>query len=445
MTTVFQEQFIKHFNIFLEQLKVIFSKDDTILILNNIHALSDMDKLQSGEKFNILFTDELFDQFIKNKIKVFSHKDPKTKDISESLFGSNFCLKNLLNNQPENVKAVIWTHLHTIYFMSELQKSSDIINTERISILSKMLHINNPTEQSNEDTSNKPTPKNVSKKLHDILGVDVNKDTTEMIDEIVASFEKIMNKTSKTNPISSIMEISKLISVKYADKINNGEIEIDKLMEAISKKVPGMDKMMDQMMNVMKTEKVKPKEKVVIDENFSTALVEVGKKDDDSGGMKFGSMLKMADQFGVIPGGKKSEGGMANMMSSMMSGMQSNGNNMPDISSMMKSMNNGEMPDVSSMMASMNDGKLPDISEMIKTMMPQGENGPNMEKIVGMMQKMQTSKTPEQAAELKAEMDTFMQSELGVDMTELNQQIDSFTNNLKEADENTQENNKDTQ
>ena len=432
MTTVFQEQYIKHFNIFLEQLKVIFSKDDTILILNNIRAYDDIDKLKSGEKFNNLFTDELFDQFIKNKIKVFSHKDPKTKDLSESLFGSDFCLKNLLNNQPDNVKAVIWTHLHTIYFMSELQKSSDNINTERISLLSKMLHINNPTEESNEEPSNKPTPKNVSKKLHDILGVDVNKDTTEMIDEIVASFEKIMNKTSKTNPISSIMEISKLISVKYADKINNGEIEIDKLMEAISKKVPGMDKMMDQMMNAMKTEKVKPKEKVVIDENFSTALVEVGKKDDDNSGMKFGSMLKMADQFGVIPGGKKSDSGMAGIMSSMMSGMQSNGdNNLPDISSMMASMNNG--------------GGLPDISEMMKNMMPKGENGPNMEKIVGMMQKMQTATTPEQAAELKAEMDTFMQTELGVDMTELNQQIDSFTNHLKEAEENTQENNKDTQ
>jgi hypothetical protein len=338
MTTVFQEQFVKNFNIFIEQLKVIFPNDDIMLILDNINSLSDEDKIKSGERFNNMITDEYFDMFIKSKIKVFSHKDSKTKEISESLFGENFCLKNLLNNQPDDVKLVIWTHLHTLYFMTELQKPSDTINTERISVLSNMLDKKTTPEEEfdNHDTHSKKP--NVTKKLHDILGVDVNKDTTEMIDEIVSSFEKIMNKTSSANPISGIMEISKLISVKYADKINSGEIEIDKLMAAISKKVPGMDKMMDQMMNSMKGNKdSKPKEKVVIDENFSTALVNVGKVEEESSGMKIGSMLKMADQFGVIPGGKKSDNNMSSMLSSM-----SSGDGMPDISEMMKSMSNND-------------------------------------------------------------------------------------------------------
>ena len=405
MTTVFREQFIKNFNIFIEQLKVIFPNDDTMILLNNINDMSDTDKLNSGDRFNGMFNDETFDLFVKSKIKVFSHKEPKTKEISESLFGENFCLKNLLNNQPDDVKKVIWTNLHTLYFMTELQKPSDTINTERVSILSKLL--NKKPEPENETTS---TP-NVTKKLHDILGVDINKETTEMIDEIVGSFEKLMNKSKSSNPIAGIMEISKLISVKYADKINNGEIEIDKLMAAISKKVPGMDKMMDSMMNSMKSEKAKPKETVIIDDNFSTSLVQVGKQAEEESSMKFGNMLKMADQFGVIPGGKKSGPDLSSMMSNIMGGKD-----IPD----------GEMPDISSMMNN--------IMSSMKNDNTDAANSPNMEKIFGFMQKLQSSKTNEEAEDLKKEMDIFMQNELGVDVNQLNEQMDELKTHVKNVD-----------
>jgi len=60
-------------------------------------------------------------------------------------------------------------------------------------------------------------------------------------------------------------------------------------------------------------------------------------------------------------------------------------------------------------------------------------NQPNMEKIFGFMQKLQTTKTDDQAEELKKEMDSFMQSELGLDMTDLNQQIDELNINIKET------------
>jgi len=227
-----------------------------------------------------------------------------------------------------------------------------------------------------------------------MLGCDINKETTEMIDEIVGSFEKIMSKGASTNPMSSIMEISKLISVKYADKISNGTIEIDKLMEAIGKKIPGMDKVMDQVMGMMKGsgEKKKPKEKIIIDENFSTASVKVGevKENKNESGLKFGSMLKMADQFGVIPGGKKNESNMGSGLASLLGGV-AGGNEM---------------------------GQLP-----------------GMDKLMGMMQKMGSTDTPEQVAALKDEMDTFMQKELGVDMSQLNQQLDEFTTKIKDATE----------
>jgi hypothetical protein len=54
-----------------------------------------------------------------------------------------------------------------------------------------------------------------------------------MIDDIVESFEKVLTGQSSGNPLSGIMEISQKISVKYADKINKGDIELDKLMDEI--------------------------------------------------------------------------------------------------------------------------------------------------------------------------------------------------------------------
>ena len=201
-----------------------------------------------------------------------------------------------------------------------------------------------------------------------------------------------MNRSSKGNPIGSIMEISKIISVKYADKINNGEIEIDKLMSAISKKIPGMEKLMEQLMTSMKSDKKTPaKEKIVIDENFSTSQVDVGEIVESKGSsMNIGNILKMADQFGVIPGGKQNDiGGLSSILGSL-------GNS-----------GNNDMSGLSSILGSL------------------GGNGNNinMEKIMGMMGKLSSTTTPEEAAELKKEMDDYMQNELGVNMSELNEQI----------------------
>jgi hypothetical protein len=390
MSTVLQEQYLKNFNNFISQLKIIFPKEN----FDIIDSMTDEDKLSNGNKFVNSFEDDNFTLFSKSKIKVFSHKSAETQKISESLFGAEFCLKNILNNQSDDVKNIIWQNLHTMYIVAELQKSVELQNQERLSILNKLLHKDDieVEDELPEHSNEKPQGKGVNKKIHDMLGVNINKETTEMIDEIVGSFEKIMTKGAGSNPMSSIMEISKLISVKYADKISNGTIEIDKLMDAIGKKIPGMDKIMDQVMGMMKNtgEKKKPKEKIIIDENFSTSSVKVGevKDDKDKGGFKLGSMLKMADQFGVIPGGKKNESDLGGGLASLLGGI-SGGSDM---------------------------GQLP-----------------GMDKLMGMMQKMTSAETPEQASALKEEMDTFMQKELGVDMSQLNQQLDEFTNKIKDA------------
>lgn len=391
--------YLKNFNNFIDQLKVIFNGEETQLLLNNISSMSDDMKLSNGMKFVGSFDDESFGMFVKSKIKVFSHKAPKTQAISESLFGTDFCLKNLLNNQPDEVKNIIWTNLYTIYMKAELEKPVESQNQSR---LEKLLSLLQKDEVEIEDElpefkeQPNPTAKGVNKKIHDMLGVKINKETSEMIDEIVGSFEKIMKKGVGSNPMSSIMEISKLISVKYADKINDGTIEIDKLMEAIGKKIPGMDKVMDQVMGMMKDKKdTKPKEKIIIDENFSTSSIQVGKVDEDKKSIDIGKMLKMADQFGVIPGGKKNDSNMGEGLASLLGGMKGGDGNMPDMS-----------------------------------------------KLMSMMQKMDGATSPEKAEELKQEMDNFMQKELGVDISQLNEQLDSFTANVKEATEPTQENNK---
>ena len=395
MSTVLNDQYLKNFNNFTSQLKIIFPKENFDIIDN----MSDMDKLSNGIKFVESFDNDNFSLFSKSKIKVFSHKSSVTQTISESLFGTDFCLKNILNNQPDDVKNIIWHNLHTMYIITELQKPIEKQNQERLSILNKLLHKDDIEvedelpEETHKEESQSGQGKGVNKKIHDMLGVKINKETSEMIDEIVGSFEKIMSKGASSNPMSSIMEISKLISVKYADKISNGTIEIDKLMAAIGKKIPGMDKVMDQVMGMMKgsSEKKKPKEKIIIDENFSTASIKVGevKEDKDKGGFKLGSMLKMADQFGVLPGGKKNESDVGGGLASLLGG-------------------GGDM------------GQLP-----------------GMDKLMGMMQKMTTTETPEQAAALKEEMDSFMQKELGVDVSQLNQQLDEFTNKIKDATDET--------
>ena len=169
------------------------------------------------------------------------------------------------------------------------------------------------------------------------------------------------------------------LGVFASEKINKGEIELEKLMQAITSKVPGMDQMMGGMMGGSK-EKVQ-KEKILIDENFSTANVEVGmNQEPDSKGMNISGILKMADQMGVIPGGKQSskESGMQDMMNGI----------------------------------------------------------PGIGKVMEMMQKLENTNTQEDAEALKLEMDTFLQSELGVDIEKLNEQLESTSKQFQEQNKN---------
>lgn len=384
----FQDKYLSNYNNFITQLKVIFSGDETQKKLGELESLSDNEKVIRGILFTEAILDEHFTDFTKSKIKVFSHKSPDTQKISESLFGHDFCLKNLLNNQPDEVKTIIWSNLHNILLVSELLKPEADRNTNRITTLSKIVFKNEPepfTENECEQTQTKYSnaSSNAKSKLKDMLGVEVNDETTGMIDDIVASFEGILTGAtgSGANPFAGIMEVSQKISVKYADKINKGEIELDKLMKSISKKVPGMESMLGGMMGGASGEKSKPKEKIIIDENFSTADVAVGiNKEEDKPSINIGNVLKMADQFGVIPGGKQSESGI------------------PDLSAL---------------------GGLAEMGDI-----------PNLGKVMEIMQKLEKTETKEEADALKQEMDIFLQKELNIDVDKLNKDLESVQNQM---------------
>lgn len=378
----FYDKYLSNYNNFVNQLKIIFSGDETQKKLNELFNLPDEKKIARGMLFSESVSDEYFNDFSKSKIKIFSHKSPATQKISESLFGDDFCLKNLLNNQPDEVKTIIWNNLHNILLVTELLKAEEDRNTTRISTLSKLLYKTQPEalhencEQTKTNFSGASS--NAKNKLKDMLGVEVNDETTGMIDDIVSSFESILTGDGSSNPFAGIMDVSQKISVKYADKINKGEIELDKLMKSITSKVPGMESVLGSMGGMMgntPSEKSKPKEKIIIDENFSTADIEVGlNKEEEKQSIKFGNVLKIADQFGVIPGGKQSQSGM------------------PDLSGL---------------------GGIPGMQDI-----------PNIGKVMEIMQKLEKTETPEEAEALKKEMDLFLQKDLGIDIEKLNKDLD---------------------
>lgn len=395
MSNFFKDQHAQYYNNFINQLNTTFtdlniSLDDSSTMnrcLSFVESLHDEDN---------------FLNFTKSKIKVFSHKNADTKLISESLLTDKYSLKNLLNNQTDNVKVVIWRHLYNIYMITELQKPVDEQNVDRIKVLSGLL--SNYTE--NENNSTKDIPKDfttnpqVKEKLNEIFDNNLNSDTSEMINDIVKEFEsKILNKTEQGAPsFGNIMGISQLISGKYSDKIKSGEIQLEKLMGVVLKKMPGMEKVLDQfggMENLSKmmnsnfgqgTEE-KQKEKVVIDENFSTADIVIPNTNENTtitnnNSMNIGNVLKMADQFGVLGTSKANKN--APSLENLMSGL-------PNMGNLMK----GGMPNIGS-----------------------------LNKMMGLLGKLNTTANNEDASKIKEEMDSFLQKDLGINPAELQKQFE---------------------
>ena len=116
-------------------------------------------------------------------------------------------------------------------------------------------------------------------------------------------------------------------------------------------------------------EKPKQKNTIIIDENFSTANVIIGEIPNEEPSMKIGSMLKIADKFGIIPGGASSS--------------------------------NSDNPSLGNLFN----------SDFL-----------NMDKMMGLMKNMQNS---DDVGKIQNEMDNFLQNELGLDMTKINEQLNN--------------------
>ena len=268
-----------------ESIYIEFLNEVKTLTNNDISKYTDNvnDRLTNFHKS--LVNEDLFTLFSMAKIKVFSAKTVETHNVSVSLFNTTelepeLTLKKIFNNMPDDTKNKLWELLFHMYI--NIEKTHDSLST-RISLLQGTLK--------NMRKNNKPNIK--SNMFKNIINTDVNSTTTNMLDDIIGSFENIVG--SKGNPFENIMGITEMITSKYGSKIENGEVEIDKILG-------GMGGLLGKGMNFGNAKE--DDTPVIIDENYSTSNIEIGedKKEEamNFNFSKLGSLANMVSKIGSI-------------------------------------------------------------------------------------------------------------------------------------------------
>lgn len=231
--------------------------------------------------YQSLQNDDTFSIFSMIKIKVFSAKTVETHNVSISLFGEELTLKQVFNNQSDIVKNQLWELLLNLYIQLERVKNNNDI---RITLLKESL------KRMRQSTSS-----NVKNDIFkNVLNADVNSTTNNMLDDIIGSFQDVVS--NKGNPFESIMGITEMITSKYGSKIENGEVEIDKILGGmgglLGKGMSGMGMGGDD----------KKEEPVIMGDNFSTADVDVGKQEEENkqGVFNFSKLMPLADMVTKI-------------------------------------------------------------------------------------------------------------------------------------------------
>jgi hypothetical protein len=236
------------------------------------------------------------------KIKVFSAKTVETHNVSISLFGEELTLKQVFNNQSDIVKNQLWDLLLNLYIQLERINNN---NVDRINNLKDGL------KKMRQSSANN-IKNDIFKK---VIKSDVNETTNNMLDDIIGSFQSVVS--NKGNPFDSIMGITEMITSKYGNKIENGEIEIDKILGGmgglLGKDMGGMGGMgnmggIGDMLSGLTGQNVKTEEPVIIDDNFSTANIDVGVQNEEKSGSIFNltKLMPLADMVNKI-GSIKSE------------------------------------------------------------------------------------------------------------------------------------------
>jgi len=372
--------YLQNYNSLLDQISLIFTEDykEINSYLNLLKDESKDKKWMRGIRFNQQMNDEHFNIFVDSKIKLFSHKDEDTKKISESLFDKELPLKKIFNNRDDNTKNILWHYLHLMFLMIESSQKKQ--NKEKIKKLSKLIEQNEEQFKKSKAKNEKPVdPKSMIK---EIFNVDVNSQTNEMLNDIFSSFET----TGNLNNMAGIFSMAETISTKYKDKLNNGEIELNKIMEGITEKVPALKEIMKGTEGMFNNTSAKKEEPIIINENFSTANIELGEVKLDKEGFNLGKMLKLADSMGVLP-------------------------NLPGLSGVDNNENNLD---------------------------------PTLKDLFGMITNIGDLNNKDNLDSLKNKMDDFL-SKQGIDISQLNNSINSLmeSNEINKNDNNKDDNNKD--
>ena len=312
------ESFLVEYSKFLDQLLKLFSKSEMLPELNHCKELkeeSDSEKIARGLCFyNSLEEADLFDSFCNKKITIFSSKNEDTNKISNSLLGEELPLKKLINKQSERTKDVVWNFLHTFYTLFEMSE-----NNREDRVLSSKKNISNYEDNTKSLLEEKSRTPDISKK---IIDMDLNDSTSSMINDIIGSFESnLKNSNTSENPFSNILEITNQIADKYTDKIDSGEIELDKLLDSMKEKLPGINNLVSELGLSTDSLISKPKEEkeiTIIDENFSTDSVQLGVEGGDSKKSSLMSGLGMINKLQNDPSIKK----MLSMVNNMDGGSE---------------------------------------------------------------------------------------------------------------------------
>jgi len=286
---IFPENLSNEFKNFLLNLNNLFPNNEEIINVNNESVESKIMRIQNLLK--TLNSSTNFNNFCKSKIKVFSHKKDDTQNISESIFGKKLPLKNIFNKQSDEIKEQLWTNLHKLLliYLQEKVKTDSSLNDKLTQIGGSMF-----TKNLNLDQT--------KKSLQNIFQTDkLNSTTNNMINDIFKSFENVM---SGQNTMENIFNLSNELTHKYEEKINNGEIDLNGLLDGLKNNIPGMDGMKNIIDPLLKMDglmgqKEKEKETVIIDENFSTSDINLGVEEENPA-LNIGNMLKAVDNSGLL-------------------------------------------------------------------------------------------------------------------------------------------------
>ena len=333
MTEYYKKQFDEKYTEFIKQILKLYpeSSSEVNKCVNQISSLNDQEKRECGIKFTELINNSTSNKnnLLGRKIKLFSSKSEENKMISYALL-KFIPLKKLLNgNVADNVKEIIWDYIQLLYVFTELSVK-DKNNMDK-DLIKNLLHMVNDNSKKNSDTStdNSPSKKKEQReqsqqkdkeKDANILNLDCNPETNNMINDIVGMFQNNLEGDGNDgNPFKNIVEVTKKITEQYQGKIENGDIDLDGLLKSIQKSMPNLP---DLNLEGKSEDEIKH----IIDENFSTADVDLGEgKKDEKGGLDMSQMM--------------------NMMKNLNQTLGSNGNGMEGLNKMMESLGGMKMPD----------------------------------------------------------------------------------------------------